>query len=225
SGFDNKRKFDKVLGTTISLNNPAISFKVFTTCGGVIHLTRLAYSTKYLKGWNHIATKVSTIQGNTEISLYINGLKRDSIVLQGIHEIVYNTSSPFIIGGYSGRLGSRNTEKSIINNGYFKGRVSSIKLYDRVLSDFEIRALAMGMPGVYIPAISIPIKIPKMSGIEFIDGLHINRYRGFKSNIFDLKIKNFSDDPALQEVVKNYILSIIDDIKPANTTLHNIKFE
>ena len=69
------------------------------------------------------------------------------------------------------------------------------------------------------------ITIPETTFIEEIDTFHINRYKGFKSNIFNIVIKNFTDNVELQNLMKTYIISKINSLKPANTILNQIRFE
>ena len=61
--------------------------------------------------------------------------------------------------------------------------------------------------------------------LEEIDTFHINRYKGFKSNYFNINIKNFTDNDELKTLVSDYIKSNISQFIPANTILNTIKFE
>lgn len=226
SGFDNKRKFDRLGNTNISLTNSAITAKIILKCAGALSVHRLNYPTTFLNGWVHISFSVRHISNNTVLSLFINGSLVASKTLTGLYQIHYgNGNSPFIIGGNSGKLGSKNTEKSIINDGYFRGRVADIRLYQDGLTPYAVRALANNTYSDVWRPIQYNVPCPPITQIEEIGGFHINRYKGFKSNIFNIKIKNFTDDVSLQSIISNEILRIIDDIKPANTVLKDIIFE
>jgi hypothetical protein len=68
-------------------------------------------------------------------------------------------------------------------------------------------------------------KCPPMTIMEELAAVHINRYKGFKSNQFNIKIKNITNDATIQSEIKRYIKSNISHFIPANTVLNDIIFE
>lgn len=69
------------------------------------------------------------------------------------------------------------------------------------------------------------VECPETTFLEQMDSFYINRYKGFKSNYFNIKIKNFTDNQDLQNLIKDYILQNIENYIPANTILNQVKFE
>lgn len=116
-------------------------------------------------------------------------------------------------------------KRHIIRSGYFIGEVDEVRVYKNSLNDFQILNLYLnGRYDKWSP-ISFYIKSPEITMIEEIDTFHLNRYKGFKSNYFNIKIKNFSNDSTLQTLVENYIKDNISSFVPANTVLNKVIFE
>jgi hypothetical protein len=64
----------------------------------------------------------------TEIGIYINGVIQQTSILSS-NQIYYDDNNPFTIGGF-GKCGN--------NRFYAKGNISTVKIYDRVLSASEV---------------------------------------------------------------------------------------
>ena len=226
SGFDNKRKFERVDGKVISPSNPAITVRMGLGCGIYRRIVQIHAPTTYLDKWSHFACTLKRAVNSTTVKLYINGLEVATKTISGNHHIMYgHRTSPFIIGGNSGKLGARNLEKSIARSGFFIGELDDIKVYDRFLNGYEIYHMSLhGHYDKWDP-ISFHLRIPETTVLEEVDTFHINRYKGFKSNYFNIRIRNFSDDEKLQSVVGDYIRANIHQFIPAHTILNEITFE
>ena len=225
-GFDCRRKYEIVDDKIISQQNPAFSVKLGLKCGDSKKIIQLHSSTKYADKWTHLAFSTEYKRDFTIIKLYVNGLLQNSKTLTGNYKIDYSyKSTPFIIGGISGKLGAKNLEKSILGTGFFNGEISDIKLYNKTLNDFEMLNLSLNHYYSNWKPINLYIKTPEITMIEEIDSFHLNRYKGFKSNYFNIKVNNFSNDENIRTVVKNYIEEEIEKFIPANTILNSIKFE
>jgi hypothetical protein len=226
SGFDNRRKFEKLNGYVISPSNPSVCVRLGVRCGNTRKIIQLHSSVEYLDGWTHLSFTLSRFKNSTTIKLYVNGYIKEQVTIQGNYHIEYGyKSSPFIIGGNSGKLGARNLEKSIIRTGFFIGEIDDIRIYNKTLNDYQVLNLALKNHYEKWGPISMYTEIPEITLIEEIDSLHINRYKGFKSNIFNIRIKNLSQNTDLQGLVSDYISNNIQDFVPANAILNQILFE
>lgn len=226
SGFDNKRKFEIVNDKSISPTNTAITLRINLKCGVDKKIVELHHSTKDLDEWTHISFSVKNTKDETFVNFYINGLLKHTKVISGIYSIDYAyKSTPFIIGGNSGKLGAKNLEKSIIKNGYFIGHIDDIRIYNKCLSDFEMFNLSLNNHFNSWKPINLYVDCPETTFLEEIKDFYINRYKGFKSNYFNIKIKNFTENSDLQQLITEYIQQNIDDFIPANTALNDIIFE
>jgi len=226
TGFDNKRKFERFDGKTISPTNPTLTLRIGLKCGDNKKIVSLHTSPKYLRTWTHLAFSIQAKKDYTIVDFYVNGKLEKTESFSGNYRIDYGyNSSPFIIGGHSGKLGAKNLEKSITNKGFFRGEISDIRLYNKVLNDFEVLNLALNKHYDKWSPITMHIKSPKITMLEEIDTFHINRYKGFKSNYFNVVIKNFTDNEDLKTLVSDYIKANISQYIPANTMLNEIKFE
>jgi hypothetical protein len=180
----------------------------------------------YARGWNHLAFSIKNEKDSTVAKFYINGRLVNSQSFAKNYKIDYQyRSSPFIIGGISGKLGAKNIEKAIIKNGYFFGEIDEIRIYKKALNDFQILNLYLNTHYNKWEPISFYIKAPEITMLEEIDTFHINRYKGFKSNYFNIKIKNFTDNSQLKTLIENYIRANISSFTPANTQLNEVIFE
>lgn len=226
SGFDNKRKFETYNNKPISPDNPCISVKLNTKYKNTNKIIQLHTSCKDMYSWSHISFTVRYTNNNTIIKMYVNGILKTQKILSGIYIIDYMyKASPFVIGGNSGKLGAKNLEKSIIREGYFKGEIDDVRIYNKTLNDFEIFHLSLNNYFHKWKPINMYINCPETTFFEEIDNFYINRYKGFKSNYYNIVIKNFSSNKDLQNIIKDYILKNISDFVPVNTMLKDIIFE
>jgi len=226
SGFDNKRKFEVVSNKCISPKNPYITVRANLKCGDYNKIVRLHYSVDELDEWSNLSFSVKNTKESTILKLYINGLLKETKTISGVYRINYGYRvSPFIIGGNSGKLGAKNLEKSIVKNGYFIGEMDDIRIYNSVLNDFKIFNLSINNHYDRWKPINMYVDCPATTFIEEVNDFYINRYKGFKSNHFNIRIKNFTDNPDLQQLILDYIKSNINDFIPANTILNDIIFE
>ena len=226
TGFDSKRKYERVGNEPITIKNPAFSVRAELVCGSDRHLLRLDTPAISARGWTHLAFSIENEQDSTIAKFYINGRIVDSQSFAKNYKIEHRyRSSPFIVGGISGKLGAKNVEKAIVKNGYFIGEVDEIRMYKKALNDYQILNLYLNDHYNKWSPISFYIKTPEITMLEEIDTFHINRYKGFKSNYFNIRIKNFSDDSDLRTLVENYIRANISSFTPANTQLNEVIFE
>ena len=225
SNFESIRKFNKLNGEVISNSNPAITLKISTNCGGVKAEQILHTKFEGIQRWTHIAFTVGHLNNSTHIKLYVNGLLRKHNILGGIHTIQYNSpSSPFIIGDYTGKLGPRSLEKSINKDSFFTGKLANLNIYNKCLSDFDVQALSRQNYCKW-DGIFVNLPIPPMTLVEDIDKININRYKGYKTNKFNIVIKNFTEDESLRDYIATYIQNNIKKLIPVNTALNSIIFE
>lgn len=227
TGFDNKRKFFKINGFPISSSNPAITLKINLKCGTTKKIIQLNHSSLDLEGFVHVGFSHMIKNSKTILKLYINGNNKSEYVLDGAYIIDYGTKiSPFIIGGNSGKLGAVNVERSLFNEGFFVGIVDDVRVYNKTLSDFEFRGLSMNLYYDLYQNMNWFMPSPKRTYIEEIINYNLNRYKGQKSNKFNIIIKNLDvNDTTAQNIIKQSIESIIDKIIPINTELNSIRFE
>jgi hypothetical protein len=226
SGFDNKRRFEKLNGMPVSITNPAFSVRVCLNSGSNKKVVSLNTSTLVYDGWTHLAFTLNNKRDSTVVSLFVNGKICAQKEVNGNYSIDYGYGgAPFIIGGNSGKLGAKNLEKSITHSQFFIGQVDEVRVYRTCLTDFSIFNLSLDKYYNVWKNISFYIKSPETTLFEEIDTFHINRYKGFKSNFFNIKIKNFTDNPDLRNLVMDYINANISQMIPVNTVLNEIIFE
>lgn len=226
TGYDNKRKFEKIENDFISPNNSTCTSRVCLKCGDSLKISQIHYPTKYLKDWNNFNLKVENVENTTQVSFYINGYLVGRNTYDGVYQINYNNNTvPFIVGGNSGKLGAKNLEKTQLTEGYFKGAIDDIRVYNKALNEYEIKNLAKNKHFDKWESFHTYLHIPETTFLEEIDTFHINRYKGFKSNYFDIKIKNFSDNIDVQNLLKTYIRNNIHKFIPAYCSLNRIVFE
>jgi hypothetical protein len=227
SNYDVKRKYSTVNGAVISSTNPAISLKVNITCGTTKAIIQLHTSPLELQGWTHLAFTHQIINNKTILSIYINGTKVSSITIIGIYFIDYGSKvSPFIVGGHSGKLGARNVERSLNNEGYFIGQINDLRIYDKPLDSYEIQALARNLYWNKWSPMIWYMPTPKTTHMEEIVSYHLNRYKGHKSNKYNIRIKNLDiQDEATQLIIANTIKNLLPRISPVNTRLNEVIFD
>jgi hypothetical protein len=226
SGFDSKRKFERIDSEAITIEKPAFSVRAELICGNDRQLLRLDIPALSARGWNHLAFSIKNSQDSTVAKFYLNGRLVDSKSYNKNYKIDYQyRSTPFIIGGVSGKLGAKNIEKAIIRDGYFIGKIDEIRMYKKALNDFQILNLYLNTYYNKWNPISFYIKTPEMTMMEEINTFYVNRYKGFKSNYFNIRIKNFTNDSDIRNLIETYIRANISSFTPANTQLNEVIFE
>ena len=225
SNFDNYRKFNLKNDIFISPSYPSISVRMAMICGSRRITVIENILADNMKEWNHLTLNVKWEDKKTKIQFFLNGIKKSERILDGLYKIYYGEStSPFVIGGYSGKILPLNLEKGIPNN-FFKGFISNLNIFNDSLTEFEVKALSMQRHYNKWKDMELMIPIPSTTKFECIDKLFINRYKGYKSNRFNIKIKNFTDNIELQDLMKSYISDNIQKLIPVNTTLQDVIFE
>jgi hypothetical protein len=226
TGFDNKRKFENIDGLYITPENASFTLRLGLECGNVNTLVQMHHSVKQYKGWTHLGFILESVRDKTFIYFIINGNLVQTKTLNGNYKINYGyKTAPFIMGGHSGKLGAKNLEKSIIGKEYFVGQLDDVRVYNRALNLFDMQNLALYKYYKGWTDLVVYTKCPPMTIMEELAAVHINRYKGFKSNQFNIKIKNITNDATIQSEIKRYIKSNISHFIPANTVLNDIIFE
>ena len=221
TGFDVKRKFQPAMSSS-----PQFSAKLNVTCDNRVRTIQLfTPASSFKKGWTHLAFTHKIVGTDTVISLYVNGILRDTTTVDGMQIISHGGKvTPFIIGGNSGKLGAKNVERSLNNSGYFVGEISDIRIYNIPLESGDIKSLSRYKYWNKWTPLIVPIPIIPRTYLEKIKSFHLNKYPGFKSNKFNLILKGISTKIP-ESSIESYIRSHIDGIKPAHMVLNEIKFD
>ena len=228
SGFEARRKFNRFSdGIHISSDDPALSLNINVKCGTNTYIVKLHTPTKELTGWNHIAFTHQIIGDETHITLYVNGIVKETSILNGIYFVNYGSKiTPFIIGGKSGKLGATNIEVGINNEQYFIGKINDVRVYNSVLDLFQLRGLASNLYYDGWQNMNWYMPTPERTYMEEIAGYHLHSYKGSKSNKYNIKIKNMQiTDGNTQNIISDAIKNSIKKFTPINTELNEIIFE
>jgi len=227
TGYDIKRKYNVFSnGAAISISNPAITLKLITSCAGSKTIRQLHTPCKDFYGWKNIGFTYNTTNGRTTIDLYIDGASKTSMSLTRHYKIDYGAkTSPFIIGGVSGKLESRNSESLYLNDAYMVGTVNNLRVYSTALS--RLQHLALYKAGYYDNWMDMIwyCPTPPRTYLEEMKYYHVNRYHGHKSNLFNIIIRGLGvTSDADKDIIRNRILQDIDKLIPVNTEVNEIIF-
>ncbi len=228
TGFENKRKFDHIDGNIISSIFPAITLKANLNCGGNKKIVQLHYPARQLENYTHVAfTHQINDNSTTTLRLYINGIKKNELILDGILFIDMGTLvSPFVIGGHSGKLGAKNVERSLNDEDFFEGKIDDVRLYGVPLNSFQLKAISDLKHPEHFQDMVWYMPTPRRTYMEEIINYNLNKYKGGKSHLFNLKIKNLGiTDEDTQESIRESIMNVIDKLIPVNTELNQIIFD
>ena len=114
------------------INSPDTISIVMVTTDGTAKFSKSSYynfgSGKANNAWHHVAVTYNKADGNQR--LYVDGVLRDTDLHAAGNTIVPLAAYTDMRIGYSR-----------VNNGYFSGMVDEVRLYDRVLSDSEVKNL------------------------------------------------------------------------------------
>lgn len=225
TGYDVHRKFEIAGGETISYDNPAISLKIKLEdiCGNTILKYINVPACKLSNGWHNFGFTYGKTSG--DIKLFIDGAIADTITVDSNKwAINYNRVSPIIIGGNSGKLGSENQEKSIIDGQYFVGIVGDVRIYTKEIPEFLFQSIFDSSGELYEDLIW-NVETQTKSYIESVDKFFMNKKPGHKSRKFNIKIKGLNVDDDLKLLVEESIVGSVDTVIPKYTQLNSIVWE
>ncbi len=222
TGFDVNRKYEIVNGKNISLTNPALTLKVKlkNKCGikqfKFIHLP----ISNLESGWHHLAM---TYNGNSgKLKLFLDGILGGIANLDpGLWNIDYNNITPIIIGGNSGKLGSENIERSIINSQYFIGNIDDVRIYSKELTPFNIKALS-DIKLKLFEDLTWNIETQSKNYVERVDKFFMNKKPGHATRLFNIKINGLDIPADLKLLIESSIKDSVEKIIPTHTELHAV---
>jgi len=225
TGFDVNRKYDTAGGNNISPSNPALTLriKLEDQCGVKLFKSIHIPICKLISGYHHVGMSYSANTG--DLKLFIDGgIAGKTTVDVGNWNIDYNEVTPIIIGGTSGKLGSENTEKSIINDQFFVGKIDDVRIYDTEIPEFLIKAISDAKSNQFDDLIwNIPIT--NKNYLEKIDRFFMSKKPGHVSKKFNLKINGLDISSDLKLLVEDAINSSITNLIPTHTELNSIVWD
>jgi hypothetical protein len=225
TGYNVSRKTKKMFnGEGISTSNPAITYKIYLKDqDGLTQKYEYSTPAKHLySGWHVFG--MSYDRSESKISYFLDGRLLASESLTRSTSLDFNTSSPFLIGANSGKIGTENDERELVGKQFFVGKIDHAVLYTKAYDEFFMNSLAERRlnrsSDMYWVANS-----DETSYVEEIDSFFFNRRNLPKTNNFNLNIRNSGiTDPALREYIEESIRASIKRVKPVNTELLGINW-
>lgn len=225
TGFDIQRKFNINSEGVISSENPSISLKLRLkdNCGSQQYIIKHIPSKNLQKGWHTISFTFNSRKG--KVKFYLDStLFSESNVTNNLYKIDYDSKSPLIIGGNSGKIGSSNEELAL-DIGYFIGKIKNVRIYNKELGANTIASLHLFNNEEDFEPLLWNIEVDSKNYVEKIDRFFMMKKPGHSSKYFNLKIKGLSAlDSDLKLLIEDSIKSTIDNIIPAHVELNEIIF-
>lgn len=222
TGYDINRKFETAGGDKVSPSNPSLTLRVKfkNQCNSKLFKAVHIPVCSLESGWHHVGMSYNSNSG--KLKFFIDGILVGTEQLTaGLWNIDYNEITPIIIGGNSGKLGSENVEKSILNDQYFIGKIDDVRIYNLELGEFDIKALADYKVGSFDDLIW-NIQTNNRSYIEKVDQFFMNKKPGHTSKKFNIKINGLNISSDLKLLVESAINSSISNLIPKYTELNSI---
>lgn len=221
SGYDINRKFNYNNGI-ISPTNPALTYKVkfIDSCNKKLFKYAHINICELSNDW-HVAA-ISYDRFSEKLRFFFDGCIYQEYDIDIKWKLDYNQVSPIIIGGNSGKLGSENIEKSILLEEYWVGEIDDVRLYNKALSPFSVRAIA-DLKLKNFNDLVWNITINEKSYIEQVERFFMSKKPGHISNYFNLKINGLNSiNSDLKLLIESAIKNSISEFIPANTKLKDI---
>lgn len=222
TGYDIYRKYQTTTIGLISPKNPTITLrlKLKETCGNVVNKFYDIPSCNLANGWHTFGFSFDSKTG--EIKFYIDGSTAiEDTVSPNDYFIDYNKTTPLIIGGISGKLGSENEEKSIIDSQYFVGMIKNVKIYNTCIPPFGVKTI-YDFTNKQFDDLKWIIESNDRNYIERINSFFLNKKPGFSSSKFNLKINGLNISSELQKTIEQSIKNTIHKIIPKHVELNSI---
>jgi hypothetical protein len=179
----------------------------------------------FKNGEYHFAFRLDSKKGM--VDLFIDGKLYHSVVIPKIDYTFQDiTQDSFAVGAtyfYNNIMLFQHLKQK---NNYISNNftLKQFKMYNKSISDDEIKFLAIKSTGVSDMVASMPMG--HRNAIEQIERIFNVNTPGNKSNTVNIIIKNNKlTNPALQENIKNIIVSKMNNILPAGVKINDIIFK
>mgnify|MGYP003344623728 CR=1 FL=1 len=179
----------------------------------------------FKNGEYHFAFRLDSKKGM--VDLFIDGKLYHSVVIPKIDYTFQDiTQDSFSVGAtyfYNNIMLFQHLKQK---NNYISNNftLKQFKMYNKSISDDEIKFLAIKSTGVSDMVASMPMG--HRNAIEQIERIFNVNTPGNKSNTVNIIIKNNKlTNPALQENIKNIIVSKMNNILPAGVKINDIIFK
>lgn len=225
TGYDIHRKFEVVGDRNISPKNPALSLKIkfIDACGNSLFKSMNMPACNLSTGWHNVGFSYNSTSGI--IRFYVDGaIAIEEEIEENTWEIDYNETTPLIIGGNSGKLGSENEEKSIIDSQYFIGKIKDVSIYSTEIPQFYFKSIYDHRYGKFEDLVW-NVKIDPRSYVEKIDRFFFNKKPGHVTSMFNLKINGLDISNDLKLMIDSAIRGSINKILPKYASLKSIVWD
>jgi hypothetical protein len=221
TGYDPQRKYNKALGNGIIKGKVQIS----EICNpeNVNNILEVSLdATTLLPGWHTFTMSFNA--PDRELILYVDGVEKDRIDAPDfpeLHQMFYRYKAPLIIGANSGKFSPLEIESGLTTFSFLQGQVDTVRFYDRALKRGEVSILRRRQ----YRDMDWTIPTGKRSYVEQIEKVFQNRFPPFKSNTYDLNIKNLKlNDTDLETKIGNDLKTKVHKIAPKYTSIRDVIF-
>lgn len=225
TGYDIYRKFNINSEGAISSNNPSISFKVRLKddCDNINYVIKHIPSKNIQSGWHTLSFTFNSRKG--KVKTYLDStLYSESNVTNNYYKIDYDSKSPLIIGGNSGKLGSL-LEETALDTDYYNGKIKNVRIYNKDLGANSIASLHLYNNEEDFEPLIWNIECSDKNFVEKIDRFFMIKKPGHASKYFNINIKGLSAiDTDLKLLIEDSIKSTINNIIPAHVELNEVQF-
>ena len=138
----------------------------------------------------------------------------------------YKNNPQLVIGTSSFKTGTLNEWLKSPTSYLFNGGIADLRLYDIALTDSDIKAISKNSTVNQFNDLTWNIPTGNRSYIEEIERFFLHRLPGFKSQFYNIKIKNSSiTDLKVRSIVESNLRTAAVNIAPAYAQLRSIIWE
>lgn len=160
---------------------------------------------------------------NTTLSLYLDGIIRDTTNVDSNEIMHYSFDSGIVFGASCGKNDSfENTIRT--DQDWFKGYLYNFKMYHSVIPDYLIQYLHLERY-IYEDITWFPEYNTK-SYLEEIERFFMHKMPGSKSQFYNINLIGLKiTDPDLRIIIEDIIKQTVKKITPAHSILYKIKWD
>ena len=157
---------------------------------------------------------------NAEAKFYVNSVLVDEFSSTLDSEVYYQYENSMVLGGNMGNGGVLNDDLKM-NKYTFKGSIADLRIYDRILNNFDIKHIDLTNYDYSDMVWNMPIG--EQSFIEEVERFFKHKLPGSKSNFYNIRLNGLSiTNSETRSIIEEIIKTTVKKIAPAYTQLYSI---
>ena len=180
---------------------------------------------KFSSGYHHLAFRIDAVKGF--LCLFVDGVEVSRVSIPAAQYIFQDITHESLGVGATYFYNNVPLFKQLKQNNFYfidNCKIKQFKIYDKALSDNEIRFHTYN--GISVDDLVVSFPCDQRAGLDQIERQFTLNVSGHKSNSVNIIIKNSTiTNPTLQTYIKDAVIEKLKKVLPATTKIADITFQ